>query len=220
MHVLRALTVLALASLLVLIGGAGPAQAHTELVGSSPADGDRLTEPPEMIELTFNEAVRPELATVALSVAGRASERLRVEQGETPSTLVALVPVDLRATGGGDLAWTLAYRVSSDDGHPVEGMVEFQAPASEVLSPTPTASAPTASTTSPSTTSASPEASPPGSPGSDTTESGTSASDRTSDRPSGTSNSPTATVVIGLIMALGVGGGCAALIRARRRDAG
>lgn len=215
MLVLRGLTAFALACLLVLVGGVGPAQAHTELVGSSPADGDRLSEPPDRIELTFNEEVRPELATVTVAVAGQPSEQLRVERGASASTLVALVPDDLSADGGGVVAWTVAYRVSSDDGHPVEGVLEFQAPAGEVLSPTPSASA-----TSDSATSPSPEASPTGSLGSQATESGISAPEDSTDGSAETSNGSTSTVVIGLIMALGVGAGCAALIRARRRDAG
>ena len=205
MRVLRCLTVIALASVLLLLSGVGPADAHTELVESSPAGGDRLREPPETIELTFNEDVRPELATVTVAIGGRLAERLRVERGRTGSMLIAILPADLPANGRGDVAWTVAYRVSSDDGHPVEGTLAFRAPVNKSTKPTPGSSA----TDDPTSDAPS---------GSDATGSGTSTSPRIGDRSTDAGSGTAATVVIGLIVALGVSVGCAVLVRARRRD--
>ena len=48
------------------VWGAAPAIAHTALVSSRPAADEQVPEPPLTIELTFNEEVSPQFATVAV----------------------------------------------------------------------------------------------------------------------------------------------------------
>lgn len=114
------LLVAALASMLVVV--AAPAAAHTDLVGSDPTAGATVRGAPEEVTLRFNEPMDSRLANVALTTPGRDPIRLPVTEGREPSTLVAAVG-DRGASGG---AWNLAYRVTSADGHPVQGTVSFR----------------------------------------------------------------------------------------------
>ncbi|CAI9419303.1 copper resistance CopC family protein [Nocardioides sp. T2.26MG-1] len=118
--VVRTLVVALMAALSLL--GTGPAQAHTDLVRSSPAEGERLSAPPREIELQFSEDVDPGLSTVVLSRDGSDPVRLEVVGGEQPSVLLATVPAETASATG---AWSVGYRVTSVDGHPVDGSVDF-----------------------------------------------------------------------------------------------
>jgi copper transport protein len=117
---LRAL-VLAVASLLALLGAAAPASAHAVLLGSTPTDASVLDVPPTEVELRFNEAVGVEPdSVVVLDADGE-----RVEDGQ-PSTDASgmTVTVPLRA----DLpegSYIVTYRVISADAHPVRGALVF-----------------------------------------------------------------------------------------------
>lgn len=102
---------------------AAPATAHTDLLSSEPAAGEVLTEAPSSVRLTFSEDMSPELATVTVRV-GKASWReLQALSGESPTVLVADVG-SMPATDS-SRTWTLAYRVTSTDGHPVAGELDF-----------------------------------------------------------------------------------------------
>ena len=132
------------------------AQAHAALTSITPADGARLTKAPTQVVLTFDEPVSTSFAVVAVTdgsgrsvVAGRA----RVDGATVTQPLKA----DL-----GSGAYTVAYRVVSDDGHPVSDKTTFtlalpasQSPtsvASATAVPTATPAAPSQSTTSGSAT--------------------------------------------------------------------
>ena len=119
--VLRSFVVALLAALSLLAAGPS-AQAHTDLTRSSPAEGDRLETAPREIELEFSEDVEPSLATVVLSRAGSDPVRLEVVGGGQPAVLVAAVPTEAPSATE---AWSVGYRVTSVDGHPIEGSVEF-----------------------------------------------------------------------------------------------
>ena len=56
----------ALAGAAVCLAAALPAVAHTELIGSSPADGATLTTPPAEVLLEFSEPVQTEFGQVAV----------------------------------------------------------------------------------------------------------------------------------------------------------
>lgn len=102
------------------------AQAHTDLLSSSPKAGAVLQNSPDELTLTFSEDIDPDFATVVLTV-GDARERLDTDvvRGEVTGT----VPRSLDAgTATGDFTWSVAYRVVSADGHPVSGKVDFEAP--------------------------------------------------------------------------------------------
>ena len=107
----------ALASLLLVLSG-GPAAAHTGLQSSTPADGETLTAAPDAISLTFSSAVASEFAQVA--VTGPDGES--VTSGEVAID-GAVVSQPVSTTGDG--AYVVAYRVVSDDGHPVSGQLTF-----------------------------------------------------------------------------------------------
>lgn len=119
--VLRFLVV-ALIAASTLLGAGQSAQAHTDLVRSSPAEGDRLETAPREIELEFSEDVDPSLSTVVLSRAGSDPVRLQVVGGGQSAVLLAEVP----AVASSDTeSWSVGYRVTSVDGHPIEGSVVF-----------------------------------------------------------------------------------------------
>jgi methionine-rich copper-binding protein CopC len=146
---LRRLTVRRLTATLAavavgLLAGAmatgSPAAAHTALVSSSPANGATLTTPPRTVRLVFSGA--PASGTpvdVAVTLAGQEvppAGSVRVDG----STLV--IPVNLPGSG----TYTVAYRVVSADGHPVQGTVAFTVSdtpggAAASASPSPAASA-------------------------------------------------------------------------------
>ena len=107
----------ALASLLLVLSG-GPAAAHTGLRSSEPADGETWIVAPDAVTLTFATAVASEFAQVA--VTGPDGES--VTSGEVAID-GAVVSQPVSTTGDG--AYVVAYRVVSDDGHPVSGQLTF-----------------------------------------------------------------------------------------------
>jgi methionine-rich copper-binding protein CopC len=141
----------ALMALFVVLGGA-PAAAHTGLQSSTPADGEALTTAPDTVTLTFATAVASQFAQVAVT----GPDGQSVTTGEaTVEGAVVRQPV----SPGGDGSYVVAYRVVSDDGHPVSGELGFTltgtgaAPAAtQAASPT-EASTPAPSTPAPATAS-------------------------------------------------------------------
>jgi copper transport protein len=95
---------------------AGGAAGHAGLVASVPADGAALALAPATIELRFSEAVTPIRARL---FAGSVPLPLTVPQ--TAGDLVTLaLPANL-----GKGVYTLSYRVTSADSHPVGGSIVF-----------------------------------------------------------------------------------------------
>jgi hypothetical protein len=107
----------ALAALFIVLGG-GTAAAHTGLQSSAPADGEALTAAPDTVTLTFATAVASQFAQVAVT----GPDGQPVNSGElTVDGVVVYQPVST----SGDGAYVVAYRVVSDDGHPVSGELSF-----------------------------------------------------------------------------------------------
>jgi copper resistance protein C len=143
----RTLTVtaaMALTALFVVLGG-GPAAAHTGLQSSTPADGEALTTAPDAVTLTFATAVASQFAQVAVT----GPDGQSVTTGEaTVEGAVVQQPVN----PNGDGSYVVAYRVVSDDGHPVSGEVSFTLTGTGAApAPTQAASPAEASTPAPST---------------------------------------------------------------------
>ena len=142
---------LALTGLLVL---AGPASAHAELKSSSPAEGASLAAPPSKVELTFEEPVT--LQADPISVTGPDGAKWAVS---APTVTDAVISAAVTPSGPAG-AYTLTYKVVSDDGDKVTAAIHFTltAPASPPTtssSAAPTSSAAAAPT---SATSATPSA--------------------------------------------------------------
>ncbi|MCY4670021.1 MAG: copper resistance protein CopC [Rhodococcus sp.] len=99
---------------------AGPAAAHAALAGSNPADGAQISTAPDQVTLTFNQNIQSNFATLKVVDAdgtqwGRSEP---VVEGRDMS-------VDLDGLGEAG-QYTVAFRVISEDGHPIDGTYNFQ----------------------------------------------------------------------------------------------
>ncbi len=142
-----ALLAVLLAALGVSLLAAPAASAHTELESSDPADGSVVQVVPTAVSLTFSESLvdlEPVLIVTGPDGQPQQSGAVRLEG--------AVLGVDLAPlTVPG--AYTVAYRVVSADGHPVEGQVAFAldaaalAPVAAAATSAPAAPPPTAAPT-------------------------------------------------------------------------
>lgn len=108
----------ALAGAAICVVAAVPAAAHTELIGSTPADGAALPTAPVEVVLEFSQPVQTEFGQVSvLDDAGTHHER------GGPQIEGAIVTQSLDALAPG--AYQISYRVGSADGHPITGTLTF-----------------------------------------------------------------------------------------------
>jgi methionine-rich copper-binding protein CopC len=143
----------ACAAVMVTLGvalvGTGPAAAHAELVAAEP-DQDATVSTLDVVRLRFTEPLRPEFSALVVT----ATDGALVVSG-SPAVAGTEISVPVTVTDGG--SYTVAYRVLSPDGHPVEGSytVTFTPqPAASAAAPPPTSMG----TPPPTTRSASPTA--------------------------------------------------------------
>lgn len=144
------------AALLSVVVTAAPASAHATLLRISPADGSVLHTVPSTVTLTFDEAVSPTFSNLLVfdPTGSNVATGPAVVHGTTVSVgLPTSVPSGI---------YRIAYRVVSDDGHPVSGSATFTLalPAAATASPLPATPA--------TTPGRSPEAASPTSPGAST----------------------------------------------------
>lgn len=105
-----------------VIGGKVPAFAHAELVSADPVDGAVLESAPESLTLSFNSSLLDGMAEIVVSnSAGEIVSGFVVESTGTRATAI------WRADLPGD-TYTVAYRIVSQDGHPVTGSLSFSYP--------------------------------------------------------------------------------------------
>ena len=111
-----------LVAVVALLAGvfAGPASAHSALIGSNPDQGAKIDTAPERVVLTFNEDIKPAYAT--LVVVG--PDNNYWQKGE-PVVSGAEVSVPLQGLGQAG-EYKINYRVTSADGHPIEGQRTFE----------------------------------------------------------------------------------------------
>ncbi|WP_410567323.1 copper resistance protein CopC [Amycolatopsis sp. cmx-4-61] len=116
----RIAVALAAAGCAVLFG-APAANAHSVLLSSSPARDAAVTTPPAEVALVFNEPVETRFTELAVLGPDGASHW---EAGSV-SIVDGRVAAPLRPLGpaGG---YTIRYRVTSADGHPVSGAIPFR----------------------------------------------------------------------------------------------
>ena len=108
------------ALLLAAASHAGPALAHSELRRSVPEGGAVLAEPPERVELVFNESVQVTALRLRRAEGGAEiplpDRRVIREAREDSARLPPLGPGDYR----------IEWRAISADGHPVGGTIHFR----------------------------------------------------------------------------------------------
>ncbi|WP_309119188.1 copper resistance protein CopC [Paenibacillus sp.] len=111
------------------LGGAGgTAYAHTSLSGSSPADGETLETPPEMLHLTFSGKLEATATLHSVALTGPDGAAVPLEPPALDSggkSLMAALPPLPNGT------YDVAFRVISADGHPIEGGFAFEVAAPE-----------------------------------------------------------------------------------------
>ncbi len=109
------------AALLLMVPVSGAA-GHASLTSTDPADGSELAVAPAEVTLTFSEELLNELVEVSiLDAAGDLVMATEAEQTPPPGTDV-IVPWPADLPPG---QYSVAFRVVSEDGHPVTGQVSF-----------------------------------------------------------------------------------------------
>jgi copper resistance protein C len=97
--------------------GAGPATAHDVLRSTNPADGAQVEQLPDAVVLTFEEPALSVGSTVTVTgpdgPVGRGSPQLVDTEVRQP------------LTGGPAGTYTVLWRVTSADGHPISGTFRF-----------------------------------------------------------------------------------------------
>ena len=102
----------------------GQALAHANLVEASPPRGSEVSKPPERIELRFSEPVDAEFDPVVVRAAGGA--RVDAHDARVDPKDARVVLADLERVPEG--SYTVEWRVTSIDGHVVEGRYDFAMP--------------------------------------------------------------------------------------------
>lgn len=127
----RAASALALLLLVagLLLGTSAPAGAHANLVSSDPVEGAVLAEAPEQVTFTFDEPVAA--VPDGVQVFDAAGERVAVEASITDAVLEVAFTEPV-----GEGTTVVAWRIVSDDGHPISGSLRFSvgAPSETVVS--------------------------------------------------------------------------------------
>jgi len=106
------------ATAVALVATASPASAHAELETMNPGPGATLKDLPDEVVLTFSEAVRTPAFVEVTSADGAnvAKGDARIVDNKVTQALGA-------PAGGG--RYSVSYRITSADGHPVGGTVRF-----------------------------------------------------------------------------------------------
>jgi methionine-rich copper-binding protein CopC len=104
--------------------GAATALAHDELKSSSPKSGATLVRTPAAVTLTFEEAI----GKLGKVTATRNGQGDLVKSARTKPRDASKVVVRLKRPGPKKQAGTyrVSWRIISDDGHPVSGVVTFK----------------------------------------------------------------------------------------------
>jgi copper resistance protein C len=116
---LRRAVVVVLLAAAAMVGAAGPALAHSQLVVSDPPDAASLDTGPSQVALTFNEDMPPGFDVI--TVIGPDGKAWQDGQVATSGPVVSVPVAPLGPAG----RYQVGYRVVSGDGHPVEGSTSF-----------------------------------------------------------------------------------------------
>jgi copper resistance protein C len=117
----------------LVLAGAAVASAHATRIATDPAEGAALRHGPQRVSATFNEALQPEFA--AMTVVGPDGNLWSTGD---PRVQGAVISVGVRPLGPAG-TYTVNYRVTSADGHPVPGSWSFRLAVAATGSPGPPA---------------------------------------------------------------------------------
>lgn len=183
-------------SALALVALATPASAHNALRSTDPADGATVATVPEAVTLTFDGEVLA-LGSV-VEVANPAGDVVSAGEPEVDDNTVTQALT-------GDLVpgeYTVTWRVTSGDGHPIDGTFGFTATAASALPGDAVSPAPSDQPTAEATPSASTEPSDDATPAATSDGSAvTSAEDPA--EPTGEREPQTVLATLGILVALG-----------------
>ena len=114
--------VASVAALLLAVLGAAPAAAHNAFVSSDPADGASLPRTPDAVVLNFDEpAVRLGTQVVVTGPDGPAADGpVQLADATVRQPLLAGAPAG---------TYTVDWRVTAADGHPITGRLTFSSTA-------------------------------------------------------------------------------------------
>lgn len=104
----------------------GPALAHARLVETYPTNGGTLAESPDQVQLLFSEPIEAEFNPV--EVYDQRGDRVDEDDARVSPSNARLLVADLR--GLSEDSYTVEWRVTSADAHPVSGAYEFVVDAS------------------------------------------------------------------------------------------
>ena len=108
-----------------------PALAHAELIEAYPADGDTLAESPEQMQLQFTEPI--EAAFDPVKVYDQQGNRVDEDDARVDPDDAKVLVEGLEELPNG--SYTVEWRVTSIDGHIVDGTYQFAVAASAEQSP-------------------------------------------------------------------------------------
>lgn len=111
-----------LLGLLITLAAVSPALAHTQGVSSDPEDGASLERAPDSVSLTLDGSVEAEFSP--LEVYDERDERVDLDNARLGQE-DTVVMVDLKEGLGGG-RYTVEYRYTGLDGHPIEGSYGFR----------------------------------------------------------------------------------------------
>ncbi|HEX3283800.1 MAG TPA: copper resistance CopC family protein [Mycobacterium sp.] len=113
--------------------GAPVAAAHAVRIATDPADNAALAAGPQRVSATFNEELQPQFA--AMTVVGPDGNLWSTGD---PQVQGAVISIGVRPLGPAG-SYTVNYRVTSADGHPVSGSWAFRLTTASTGTPGPPA---------------------------------------------------------------------------------
>lgn len=132
---IRAWLVAVVATLIaaMALAGAAVASAHAVRIATDPTDNAALVAGPQRVSATFNEKLQPQFA--AMTVVGPDGN---LWSDGDPQVEGAVISIGVRPLGPAG-AYTVNYRVTSADGHPVSGSWSFRLTTASTGTPGPSA---------------------------------------------------------------------------------
>jgi LPXTG-motif cell wall-anchored protein len=131
----RVAAALLLAAALAVIVGSGVARAHTTRIATVPDENAALTVGPGRVSATFDEPLQTTFA--AMTVVGPDAHLWSSGRPRVAGAVLSVAVRPLGPTG----TYTVHYRVTSADGHPVSGSWSFRLTAAGTGEPGPPADA-------------------------------------------------------------------------------